>query len=98
MDDSVQPLFPIPSCAVFGRRRATSKPMPERVTAYSGTLPMRAPEALVDRLIAQQCFSVALDAPKPSEALSSRGSICREAFRNALIAGSVDMVPIRRRP
>jgi hypothetical protein len=83
MDDSVQPLFAIPSCAVFGRRRATSKPMPERVTAYSGTLPMRdAPEALVDRLIAQQCFSVALDAPKPSEALSSGGSIYREAFRN----------------
>ena len=28
MDDSVQPLFPVPSCAVFGRRRATSKPFP----------------------------------------------------------------------
>jgi hypothetical protein len=35
MDDSVQPLFPVPSCAVFGRRRATSEPMSERVRAYS---------------------------------------------------------------
>ena len=27
MDDSVQPLFPVPSCAVFGRKRATSHPI-----------------------------------------------------------------------
>jgi hypothetical protein len=30
MDDSVQPLFPMPSCAVFGRRRGTSKPSADR--------------------------------------------------------------------
>ena len=52
MDDSVQPLFPVPSCAVFGRRRATSKPMPETVRAYSGPLPMRdAPKRLSIALI-----------------------------------------------
>ena len=57
MDDSVQPLFPVPSCAVFGRRRATSKPLPETVRAYSGDLPLRdAPEALVDRLIGEGKF------------------------------------------
>jgi SAM-dependent methyltransferase len=83
MDDSVQPLFPVPSCAVFGRRRASSKAMPERVRAYSGPLPLRdAPEALVDRLIADNKFSVTEDAPKPSEAVSSGGSVYRKLFRN----------------
>jgi hypothetical protein len=82
MDDSVQPLFPVPSCAVFGRRRATSRPMPEIVRAYSGPLPMRdAPEALVDRLIAQRRFQVVENAPKPTEAVFSGGSAYREAFR-----------------
>ena len=59
MDDTVQPLFPVPACAVFGRRRATSKPMPDTVRAYTGALPMRdAPEALVDKLIASKKFGV----------------------------------------
>ena len=31
MNDDVQPLFPVPSCVVFGRRRATSRPMPDKV-------------------------------------------------------------------
>ena len=39
MDDDVQPLFPVPSCVVFGRRRATAKSFPDTVTAYSGHLP-----------------------------------------------------------
>ena len=82
MDDSVQPLFPVPSCAVFGRRRATSRQMPDRVRAYSGPLPMRdAPEALVDRLIAEGRFRVVENAPKPTEAVSTGGSAYREAFR-----------------
>ena len=82
MDDSVQPLFPVPSCAAFGRRRATSKPMPETMRAYSGALPMRdAPEAVVDRLIAEGKFHVADDAPKPTEAVFSGGSVYRGAFR-----------------
>ncbi len=41
MDDNVQPLFPVPSCVVFGRRRATAKALPDRVRAYSGQLPLR---------------------------------------------------------
>jgi hypothetical protein len=50
MDDSVQPLFPVPSCVVFGRRRAISKPLPDKVRAYSGTLPFRdAPEEIADQ-------------------------------------------------
>jgi hypothetical protein len=82
MDDSVQPLFPVPSCAVFGRRRAMSRPMPETVRAYSGDLPIRdAPEALVDRLIADGKFKVAKNAPKPSEAKFVGGSAYRKSFR-----------------
>ena len=82
MDDSVQPLLPVPSCVVFGRRRATAKAMPETVCAYSGPLPMRdAPEALVDRLIAEGKFSVAEGAPKPTEAVFAGGSAYRAAFR-----------------
>ena len=82
MDDSVQPLFPVPACAVFGRRRATSKPMPETVRAYSGPLPTRdASEATVDRLIAEAKFKVTENAPKLTEAVSSGGSPYREAFR-----------------
>ena len=82
MDDSVQPLFPVPSCVVFGRRRATSKPTPETVRAYSGVLPLRdAPEALVDRLIADGRFKAAEKSPKPTEALFSGGSAYRGAFR-----------------
>ena len=82
MDDSVRPLFPVPSCAVFGRRRATSKPLPETVRAYSGDLPLRdAPEALVDRLIAGDKFGVTENVPKPTEALFSGGSAYRKAFR-----------------
>lgn len=81
MDDSVQPLFPVPSCAVFGRRRATSKRMPETVRAYSGPLPLRdAPEALVNRLIAERKFKCVNNSPKPTEAVFSGGSAYRRMF------------------
>ena len=63
MDDSVQPLFPVPSCVVFGRRRATSRLMPDTVRAYSGTLPLRdASESIAD-----ECLKVREGAPKPAE-------------------------------
>jgi hypothetical protein len=49
MDDTVQPLFPVPSCAVFGRRQALATRMPDKVRAYSGVLPYRdAPEKTAD--------------------------------------------------
>ncbi len=41
MDDSVVPLFPVPSCVVFGRKRAIGKLMPDKVRAFSGWLPLR---------------------------------------------------------
>lgn len=78
MDDRLQPLFPVPACAVFGRRRATSRPLPDIVRAYWGTLPLRdAPEAIADaRLKVQE------GAPALSVAKFEGGSAYRKAFRN----------------
>ena len=82
MDDSVQPLFPVPACAVFGRRRATAKAMPETVRAYSGALPKRdCPEETFDRWVASGKFKVTENVAKPTEAVFSGGSAYREAFR-----------------
>ena len=50
MNDDVQPLFPVPSCVVFGRRTALSQAAPDKVRVYSGTLPYRdAPEEVADK-------------------------------------------------
>jgi hypothetical protein len=77
MDDSVQPLFPVPSCVVFGRRRATSKILPDKVLAYSGTLPFRdAPEEIAD-----QRLKVRKDAPALDIAIFKGGSPYRTKFR-----------------
>lgn len=78
MDDSVQPLFPVPSCVVLGRRRATSKAMPRKVLAYSGNLPLRdAPEEVADRVLSKN-----LDAPAMEIAKRTGGSTYRALFRN----------------
>jgi hypothetical protein len=77
MDDSVQPLFPVPSCVAFGRRRAMAKPMPDKVRRYSGLLPFRdAPEELADEWLV-----VMADAPRPAEGVFTGGSAYRQAFR-----------------
>lgn len=77
MDDSVQPLFPVPSCVVFARKRATAKVMPETVRAYSGDLPYRdAPESVAD-----EHLQVRENVPKPQVAVLKGGSPYRAAFR-----------------
>jgi hypothetical protein len=77
MDDGVYPLFPVPSCVVFGRKRATSKLMPDTVTAYSGTLPYRdAPEDVADKAL-----TVTPNAPRPAEGVFEGGSAYRSAFK-----------------
>jgi hypothetical protein len=77
MDDDVQPLFPVPSCVVFGRRRATAKGLPDTVRAYSGQLPARdASEAIADANL-----SVQDNAPKPAEGKFKGGSAYRKSFR-----------------
>jgi SAM-dependent methyltransferase len=81
MDDSVQPLFPVPSCVVFGRRRATAKMMPQNVRAYSGTLPFRdAPEE-----VANSQLSVKENADALEVAQRKGGSVYRTAFRQGAI-------------
>ena len=81
MDDSVTPLFPVPSCAVFGRKRAIGKAMPKKVTAYSGRLPMRdAPESVADARL-----QVRTNVPAPEEAQSAGGSPYRSSFRSGAV-------------
>jgi hypothetical protein len=93
MDDSVQPLFPVPSCAVFGRRRATAKSMPDTVRAFSGTLPLRdAHEAVADA-----CLRVVSDAPALSTAKHSGGSAYRESFKNGATLFPRMLVFVERR-
>ncbi|MGH6858130.1 MAG: N-6 DNA methylase [Methylocella sp.] len=78
MDDRVQPLFPVPSCVVFGQRRATSKPFPGKVRAYSGTLPFRdAPEEIADQRLKARKGAPALDI-----AIFEGGSPYRKMFRD----------------
>jgi hypothetical protein len=81
MDDSVVPLFPVPSCVVFGRKRAIAKAMPSKVRTYSGTLPYRdAPEE-----IANERLTVVENAPAPETAQRTGGSAYRSAFRQGPI-------------
>lgn len=78
MDETVQPLFPVPSCVVFARKRAVSKPMPDKVRAYSGTLPLRdAPEDVADG-----CLTVEEGVDKPTAAKFTGGSKYRAQFLN----------------
>ena len=77
MDDSVVPLFPVPSCVVFGRKRAIGKSMPDKVRAYSGILPMRdAPEAMADNWL-----TIREKVKAPQEGIFTGGSQYRSAFR-----------------
>ena len=81
MDDSVQPLFPVPSCVVFGRRRGSAKALPDTVRAYSGTLPFRdAPEEIADARL-----KVTEGAPALEVAQREGGSVYRSLFRQGAI-------------
>jgi hypothetical protein len=77
MDNNVKPLFPVPSCVWFGLRRATPKAIPDRVRAYSGTLPYReAPEEVADKML-----KVRHNAPAPVIVPYEGGSPYRTMFR-----------------
>jgi hypothetical protein len=81
MDDGVVPLFPVPSCVVFGRKRAIAKSIPKQVRAYSGVLPYRdAPEAVADERL-----RVLENVPAPETAQRKGGSTYRTAFRQGAI-------------
>lgn len=94
MDDSVQPLFPVPSCVLFGRRRATSKPAPQTVRGYSGLLPYR--DAHED--VADARLTVTEGAPRPAEGRFSGGSAYRAAFRDGATLYPRMLVMVERPP
>lgn len=71
-------IFPVPSCVVFGRKRAIGKAMPERVRQYSGWLPLR--DAHED--LADDRLTVVEDVVAPQAGEFEGGSEYRHAFRN----------------
>jgi SAM-dependent methyltransferase len=94
MDDSLQPLFPVPSCAVFGRRRATAKPLPKSVRAFSGVLPYRdAPEKIADACLKVSEGAAALEAAK-----HEGGSSYRSKFRSGATLFPRMLVLVERKP
>jgi hypothetical protein len=93
MDDSVMPLFPVPSCALFGRKRAIGNKTPETVRAYSGWLPMRdAPEAMADTRL-----TVFENAPAPKAGEFAGGSVYRNAFKNGAFLSPTMLCYVERR-
>ena len=94
MDESVYPLFPVPACAVFGRRRNASHPLPSTVRAYSGSLPIRdAPEDIADKRL-----RVAEDVPAQQVASFEGGSIYRKKFRNGATLFPRSLCLVERSP
>jgi hypothetical protein len=77
MDDDVWPLFPVPSCVAFARRRATGRKMPEVGRRYSGTLPLRD----ASEQIADANLTVTENVAAPAEGKFTGGSSYRRSFR-----------------
>jgi hypothetical protein len=81
LDERVGPLFPVPSCVVFGRKRGKATAMPINTVRFSGTLPIRdASEEVAGKLLTETREETGF-----SEALSSGGSAYRSAFRQGAI-------------
>jgi hypothetical protein len=76
-DDRVYPLFPVPSCALFGRRTAHGRSPPDTVTAYAGILDHRnADEAEADHRL------IVATEDRPDQASFHAATPYRAAFRN----------------
>jgi methylase of polypeptide subunit release factors len=71
----VQPLFPVPSCVLFGEGVKLPRKLPEKVTRFSGTLPKR--DASPD--LAEKCFR-SVQEPWP-EGTGETGSSYEKKFR-----------------
>ena len=70
-------IFPVPSCVVFGRKRALGKAMPDRVIQFEGWLPLRdAHEDLADEKLTRT-----ENAAAPQAGEFEGGSDYRSAFR-----------------
>ncbi len=94
MDESVYPLFPVPSCVVFGRRRATARALPETVRAYSGSLPLR--DAHED--VADGRLSVLEGVAAQVVGQHKGGSAYRRTFRNGATLFPRLFVLVERKP
>ena len=78
----VQPLFPVPSCVLFGHSHdgVSPAPLPTEVRAFKGTLPRRnADETEADARLTETVE------PWPAEAVDEAGSPYRGAFRQGAI-------------
>ncbi len=75
-DESVQPLFPVPSCVLIGRV-GDSSALPKQVAAYTGTLPRR--DATPEQAAQYLTHSIA---PWPTGGKRTGGSAYRAKFRN----------------
>ncbi|HXH83943.1 MAG TPA: N-6 DNA methylase, partial [Candidatus Tectomicrobia bacterium] len=74
-DEGVQPLFPVPSCVLFARRRETG-PLPSRILAATGTLPRR------DATLEEAADALEWrEVPWPGAPALEAGSAYRAAFR-----------------
>jgi hypothetical protein len=76
MDETVQPLFPVPACVMIGQR-ATTAPLPKKVLRFSGRLPRRdATEAEADKALR------VAEAPWPPMPSLQAASPYRARFKN----------------
>lgn len=75
-DEDVQPLFPVPACALFAERAATSRAVPETVTAFTGRLPYRNVSAVEAAKYLREIHGAA-----PGKADLRSGTPYREAFK-----------------
>ena len=92
MDDSLAPLFPVPSCVVFGRKRAVAKKMPAEVLRFTGRLPYRdAPEPIADDRLTWTSTAA------PATAQRKGGSAYRSAFRQGAILIPRSFVLVERK-
>ena len=77
MNSDLQPLFPVPSCAVFGRKRGKAEPLPLPSRTFFGDLPLRdAPEELADKLLTETG-----EPPDLAVGIFSGGSPYRKRFK-----------------
>ena len=91
----VQPLFPVPSCVLFAKVHGGPRvaPLPEQITAFSGTLPRRdanESEASASLTEAEEAW--------PPEASEQEGSPYRLAFRQGAILIPRRLVLVERVP
>ena len=75
-DESVQPLFPVPSCVLIGRVGAVGA-LPKQVTSYAGVLPRRDATS-----VEAARYLTSRPAPWPTGGELTGGSAYREKFRN----------------